>query len=69
MDDDECELPAGEPCVACADCGDVVPYSRAYFTGVDGRAVPVTEATCRKCHENAVQRATRVNKEQVLRRY
>lgn len=58
-------LGSTEPCVACQDCGDVVPVRRAYFTGVDGRSI--ANAVCRRCHEDAVRRKT-VCTDRVLRR-
>jgi hypothetical protein len=47
-----------QPVVACQDCGDLVQVKRAYFTGVDGRAM--TDARCYRCHEDAVRKAARV---------
>ena len=66
MEDEDTEvdsLSSQEPCIACADCGDVVPVRRAYFTGVDGRQIH--NAVCYKCHEDAVRRATRQTDERI----
>lgn len=49
------------PVIACHDCGDLVHVGRAYFTGIDGRVLPLPEARCRSCHETAVRKAARAH--------
>ncbi len=46
--------------IPCSECGELVKVTKAYFTGVDGRALPSPECHCVECHERAVLRATRI---------
>ena len=45
-----------QPVIACHECGDMVRVGRAYFTGIDGRVLPLPEARCPSCHEDAVRK-------------
>lgn len=49
-----------QPVVACSECGELVQVSKAYFTGIDGRMLPVPEAHCKNCHEDAVRKSTKI---------
>lgn len=49
------------PVIACHECGDLISVGRAYFTGIDGRMLPLPEVTCPPCHENAVRNAAKAH--------
>lgn len=46
--------------IPCSECGDLIKASKAYFTGIDGRALPLPECHCVRCHERLVAKSTRI---------